>query len=66
VSSLLRGIEKAMIVDSLTSMFDIVGGGFFGGLLIGYAVKKVVKLIAVIVGLFIAGYAFYQKTHSNS
>jgi uncharacterized membrane protein (Fun14 family) len=33
----------------------IGGGGFFGGLLLGYAVKKVVKLIAVVVGLFIAG-----------
>ena len=61
MSSLLRGIEKAMIGDSLTSMFAIVGGGFFGGLLIGYAVKKVVKLIAVIGGLFIAGYAFSSK-----
>jgi uncharacterized membrane protein (Fun14 family) len=33
-------------------------GGFFGGLLFGYAVKKVVKLIAVIAGLFIAGLAY--------
>jgi uncharacterized membrane protein (Fun14 family) len=38
----------------------IVGGGFFGGLLLGYAIKKVVKLIAVIVGLFIAGLAYLQ------
>jgi uncharacterized membrane protein (Fun14 family) len=27
-----------------------VGGGFFGGLLFGYAIKKVVKLIAVVAG----------------
>jgi uncharacterized membrane protein (Fun14 family) len=31
-----------------------------GGLLLGYAIKKVVKLIAVIVGLFIAGLAYLQ------
>jgi uncharacterized membrane protein (Fun14 family) len=32
----------------------------FGGLLLGYALKKVVKVIAVIVGLFIAGLAYLQ------
>jgi uncharacterized membrane protein (Fun14 family) len=37
-----------------------VGGGFFGGILFGYAIKKVVKLIAVIAGLFIAGLAYLQ------
>jgi uncharacterized membrane protein (Fun14 family) len=37
-----------------------VGGGFFGGLLFEYAIKKVVKLIAVIVGLFLAGLAYLQ------
>jgi uncharacterized membrane protein (Fun14 family) len=38
----------------------MVGGGFFGGLLFGYAIKKVVKLIAVIAGLSIAGLAYLQ------
>ena len=38
----------------------MVGGGFFGGLFLGYAIKKVVKLIAVIAGLFIAGLAYLQ------
>jgi uncharacterized membrane protein (Fun14 family) len=37
-----------------------MGGGFFGGLLFGYAIKKVVKLIAVVAGLFIAGLAYLQ------
>ena len=37
-----------------------VGAGFFGGLLLGYAIKKVVKVIAVIVGLFIAGLTYLQ------
>jgi len=33
---------------------------FFGGILIGYALKKVVKLAAVVVGLFFAGLAYLQ------
>jgi uncharacterized membrane protein (Fun14 family) len=46
--------------DSITSASAIVGGGFFGGLLLGYALKKIVKVVAVIVGLFIAGLAYLQ------
>ena len=37
-----------------------MGGGFFGGILLGYALKKVVKLIAVVVGLFLVGLAYLQ------
>ena len=37
-----------------------IGGGFFVGILIGYAIKKVIKLLAVIVGLFLAGLAYLQ------
>jgi uncharacterized membrane protein (Fun14 family) len=46
--------------DLLTPISATVGGGFFGGLLLGYAIKKVVKIIAVIAGLFIAGLAYLQ------
>jgi uncharacterized membrane protein (Fun14 family) len=46
--------------DVITSTSAIVGGGFFGGIFFGYAIKKVVKLIAVIAGLFIAGLAYLQ------
>jgi uncharacterized membrane protein (Fun14 family) len=46
--------------DSITSASAIVGGGLFGGLLFGFAIKKVVKLMAVIAGLFIAGLAYLQ------
>jgi uncharacterized membrane protein (Fun14 family) len=35
-----------------------IGGGFFAGILLGYALKKVIRTVAVIVGLFIAGLAF--------
>jgi uncharacterized membrane protein (Fun14 family) len=37
-----------------------IGGGFFVGILIGYAIKKVVKLAAVVIGLFFAGIAYLQ------
>jgi uncharacterized membrane protein (Fun14 family) len=37
-----------------------MGSGFFVGLLIVYAIKKVIKIVAVIVGLFLAGLAYLQ------
>ena len=49
-----------MITDAFTSISTTIGGGFFGGVLLGYAIKKVVKLIAVVVGLFLAGLAYLQ------
>jgi uncharacterized membrane protein (Fun14 family) len=40
-----------------------IGGGFLVGALIGYALKKTIKIVAVIVGLFIAALAYleYQR-----
>jgi uncharacterized membrane protein (Fun14 family) len=35
-----------------------VGGGFLFGAVAGYAIKKVMKIAAVVVGLFVAGLAF--------
>jgi uncharacterized membrane protein (Fun14 family) len=49
-----------MSADAYTSISATIGGGFIGGLLIGYALKKVVKLIAVVFGLFIAGLVYLQ------
>jgi uncharacterized membrane protein (Fun14 family) len=49
-----------MIMDAFTSISATIGGGFFGGVLLGYAIKKVVKLMAVVVGLFITGLAYLQ------
>jgi uncharacterized membrane protein (Fun14 family) len=49
-----------MIVENIGSIGVMVGGGFFGGLLLGYALKKIAKLIAVLVGLFLAGLAYLQ------
>jgi uncharacterized membrane protein (Fun14 family) len=34
------------------------GGGFLFGAVAGYAIKKVMKIAAVVVGLFVAGLAF--------
>ena len=46
-----------MSIESFSPTAGILGGGFFVGVLIGYALKKVIKLVAVIVGLFLAGLA---------
>ena len=48
------------IVESLGPTAATLGGGFFVGILIGYALKKVIKIVAVIVGLFLAGLAYLQ------
>jgi uncharacterized membrane protein (Fun14 family) len=48
------------IVDSFGPTAATLGGGFFAGILIGYALKKVIKLVAVIIGLFLAGLAYLQ------
>ena len=51
------------IVESFGPAAATMGGGFFVGVLIGYALKKVIKLVAVIVGLFLAGLAYLQYHH---
>jgi uncharacterized membrane protein (Fun14 family) len=37
--------------DLFAPITATIGGGFFGGLLLGYAIKKVIKLIAIIAGI---------------
>src|SRR5918996_229279 len=51
------------IVESFGTTAATIGGGFFVGILIGYAFKKVIKIVAVIVGLFLAGLAYLQYHH---
>jgi uncharacterized membrane protein (Fun14 family) len=48
------------IVESIGPTVATLGGGFFLGILIGYALKKVAKLVAVIIGLFLSGLAYLQ------
>src|SRR5438132_7402971 len=47
-------------LDTLYSSIAAVGGGFFAGALIGFALKKVLKILALVVGLFFAGLAYLQ------
>jgi uncharacterized membrane protein (Fun14 family) len=49
-----------MAVENLGSIATTIGGGFFVGILVGYALKKVAKVVAIIVGLFFAGLAYLQ------
>jgi len=48
------------MATDLAPLAGTVGGGFFVGFITGYAIKKVIKLAAVIVGLFIAAMAYLQ------
>src|SRR5215469_10103660 len=51
------------MATDLAPFAGTVGGGFLLGFITGYAIKKVIKLAAVIVGLFIAAFAYleYQR-----
>ncbi len=49
-----------ILAIDLAPFAGTVGGGFFAGLITGYAIKKVIKLAAVIVGLFFAALAYLQ------
>ncbi|HKG87684.1 MAG TPA: FUN14 domain-containing protein [Nitrososphaeraceae archaeon] len=48
------------IDENFTSITYTISGGFFGGILLGYALKKVIRIAAVVVGLFIAGLVYLQ------
>jgi uncharacterized membrane protein (Fun14 family) len=49
-----------MNLNDFSSIAATLGGGFFVGIVIGYALKKVIKIVAVIIGLFLAGLAYLQ------
>ena len=49
-----------MTFDNLGSLGATVSGGFFASALIGFALKKVLKILAVLLGLFFAGLAYLQ------
>ena len=51
------------MATDLAPFAGTVGGGFFIGFITGYAIKKVIKLAAVIVGLLFAALAYleYQR-----
>jgi uncharacterized membrane protein (Fun14 family) len=47
-------------LESIGSYGTSIGGGFFVGLLVGFALKKILKILAIIVGLFFAGLTYLQ------
>ena len=49
-----------MNIENFAPVATAIGGGFFVGLLIGFSLKKVVKILAIVVGLFFAGLAYLQ------
>src|SRR5947209_12023545 len=49
-----------MNLEPVWSTGVAIGGGFFAGILIGYALKKIVKLVAIVVGLFFVALAYLQ------
>jgi uncharacterized membrane protein (Fun14 family) len=48
-------------VDNLGYISTTIGGGFFAGLVTGWALKKVIKLAAVVVGLFLGTLIYLQS-----
>ena len=53
-------IDYMQSIESFGLTAATMGGGFFGGILIGYVLKKVIKIVAIIAGLFLAGLAYLQ------
>ena len=49
-----------MTAPDVLPLVSTVGGGFLAGALAGYALKKVMKIAAVIVGFFIAELAYLE------
>ena len=52
-----------MTAPDVLPLVSTVSGGFLAGALAGYALKKVIKIVAVVVALFIAALAYleYQR-----
>src|SRR5215216_2709780 len=53
-------IDYMQSIESFGLTAATMGGGFFGGILIGYVLKKIIKIVAIIAGLFLAGLAYLQ------
>jgi uncharacterized membrane protein (Fun14 family) len=53
-------MRNIMSFDNISSYATTMGGGFFIGIVIGYAIKKTIKIVAIIAGLFLAGLAYLQ------
>jgi len=51
---------KWKVVNLDENLAVTIGGGFFGGILMGYALKKIIKIVAVVAGFFLAALAYLQ------
>jgi uncharacterized membrane protein (Fun14 family) len=49
-----------MSTEHFSSIAATIGGGFLAGTLIGFALKKVLKILAIVIGLFFASLAYLQ------
>jgi uncharacterized membrane protein (Fun14 family) len=52
-----------MVIESFSPIATSIGGCFFAGVLVGWTLKKVMRLTAVILGLFLVGLAYLQYQH---
>jgi uncharacterized membrane protein (Fun14 family) len=50
-----------MNVYNLGYVSTTIGGGFFAGLITGWALKKIIKIAAVVVGLFLGALIYLQS-----
>jgi uncharacterized membrane protein (Fun14 family) len=53
-------VIAVLATENWTSIMTTLGASFLVGILIGYALKKVVKLLAIVTGLFFAGLSYLQ------
>jgi uncharacterized membrane protein (Fun14 family) len=53
-------MQNVISFDNITTYAATMGGGFFVGVLIGYALKKVIRIVSIIIRLFFAGLAYLQ------
>lgn len=51
----------SMSIENLESIMSVVSFSVIVGLLIGYAVKKIMKILAVIAGIFLATLIYLQS-----
>jgi uncharacterized membrane protein (Fun14 family) len=59
-SNNFEGDAKHMSIENAGPFVTTIGAGFFVGILIGYALKKAVKIVSILIGLFFAGIAYLQ------
>jgi uncharacterized membrane protein (Fun14 family) len=50
-----------MNAEYLSSIAATMGGGFLAGLITGWALKKIIKLMAVVVGLFLGALIYLHS-----